>query len=386
MGMQRYKPEDRKYRGIYFFPSVDGKTKTWYYTITHEGKKSWVKVGLDVDGYSAQLACNLRAEAVRAKRKNQYVTGLDKSITLDEGFEAYKTLCAADRQKSMGPRLSIYRLYIQPVFGKIRMDKITPMMVERQKSVWLNENNMAPAYAMKILHLFKAIYNRCYKVDEYNGPMPFAKVGSIAAKNKRLRFLEVEELNQLLDTLERKDINMYRQACLAGLAGMRPKEITSLTPKQINLQQLTITITEVKHRTNKSKTRVVSIEHPRLRRVIELMVIEKSYLGPNEKYFPGQYRSRVFNRAIQKLGWNKGLAKGDRVNRVTMYTLRHTFAYLLALGGAHPKDIQELMGHDSLQSTEVYLKASKRSIKSANDKFIALWPEEELKSKLTVVK
>ena len=86
MGMQRYKPEDRKYRGIYFFPSVDGKTKTWYYTITHEGKKSWVKVGLDVDGYSASMALNLRAEAVRAKRKNQYVTGLDKSITLDRGI------------------------------------------------------------------------------------------------------------------------------------------------------------------------------------------------------------------------------------------------------------------------------------------------------------
>ena len=164
-------------------------------------------------------------------------------------------------------------------------------------------------------------------------------------------------------------------------------EINSLTPKQINLQNLPITITEVKHRTNLSKTRLVSIEHPRLRRVIEVMVAEKeAYLGPNEKIFE-PYRSRALRQGHQETGLEQGAgAKGDRVNRVTMYTLRHTFAYLLALGGAHPKEIQEMMGHDSLQSTEVYLKASKRSVKSANDKFIALWPEEELKPKLTVVK
>ena len=386
MGMTRYKPEDRKYRGVYFFPSVDGKTNTWYYTITHEGKKSWVKVGLDVDGYSATMALNLRAEAVRSLRRNEYTPGIDKSITLNRGFEIYQTLCESKRQKSFGPRLSLYNKHLKPAFGSIRMDKITPLMVEKQKGIWLNERHMTQAHVMKILHLLKTIYSQCYRIDEYNGPMPMDKVDPISANNKRLRFLEREELNLLLDTLEREDLYTYRQACLAGLAGLRPKEITSLTPKQINLQQLTITITNVKHKTNESKTRVVSIEHPRLRRMIELLVAEKeAYFGPNDRYFT-PYRPRAFNKIIDKLGWNDGLESSDRVNRVTMYTLRHTYAYLLALGGAHAKEIQEMMGHDTLSSTEVYLKASKRSVKSANDKFIALWPEEELKSKLTVVK
>jgi integrase len=385
MAMTRYKPEDRKYRGIYFFPSVDGKTKTWYYTITHGGKKSWVKVGLDVDGYSPTMALNLRAEAVRAKKRNEYAPGIDKSITLDEGFEIYWTMCKAKQQKSTGPRLSIYNKYLKPAFGHMRMDKITPMMIEKQKGIWLNDKEMTPAYVMKILHLLKTIYNQCYRIDEYNGPKPMEKVDPISAHNKRLRFLEREDLNLLLDTLERKDTELYRQACLAGLAGLRPKEILSLAGVQINLQQLTITITEVKHRTNKAKTRVVSIEHPRLRRVIQQLVAEKSFLGPHEPFF-ATYRHRAFDKIVKDLGWNKGLEKGDRVNRVTMYTLRHTYAYLLALGGAHVKEIQEMMGHDSLQSTEVYLKASKRSVKSANEKFIALWPEEELRPKLRTVK
>ena len=166
------------------------------------------------------------------------------------------------------------------------MDKITPLMVEKQKGIWLNERHMTQAHVMKILHLLKTIYSQCYRIDEYNGPMPMDKVDPISANNKRLRFLEREELNLLLDTLEREDLYTYRQACLAGLAGLRPKEITSLTSKQINLQQLTITITHVKHKTNESKTRVVSIEHPRLRRMIELMVAEKeAYFGPNDRYF-----------------------------------------------------------------------------------------------------
>lgn len=385
MGMTRYKPEDRKYRGIYFFPSVDGKVKTWYYTVTHQGKKSWVKVGLDADGFTARLALNKRAEAVRSLSRNEYASGIHKAITLNEGFEIYKTLSEVDRQKSLKPRLSIYRNYLKPVFGDTRMDKITPMMIERQKGVWLNEKKMSPPYVMKILHLLKAIYNRCHRVDEYNGPMPLAKVKSINVNNKRLRFLEIEELNTLLDVLERRDTELYQQACLAGLAGLRPKEILSLTPQKVNLQQLTITLTHVKHATNEAKTRVVSLEHPRLRWVVENLVADNAHLGPGEPFFKS-YRREAFNKIIDDLGWNKGIDPGDRVNRVTIYTLRHTFAYLLALGGAHAKEIQEMMGHDTLQSTEVYLKASQRSVKSANDKFIALWDEADLKPKLTVVK
>ena len=228
MGMERYKPEDRKYRGIYFFPSVDGKTKTWYYTITHEGKKSWVKVGLDVDGFSATMAYNLRAEAVRSLKRNEFTPGIDKSITLDKGFEFYKTLCEAKRQKSIGPRLSIYNLYLKPVFGKIRMDKITPMMIERQKGVWLNEQGHGtglrhedPAFVHS--HLQQVLPRLTNTTD----PCRSTRLTRLSANNKRLRFLEREELNLLLDTLEREDITLYRQACLAGLAGLRPMRSTA---------------------------------------------------------------------------------------------------------------------------------------------------------------
>jgi hypothetical protein len=127
------------------------------------------------------MAYNLRAEAVRSIRRNEYTPGIDKSITLDRGFEIYQTLCESKRQKSFGPRLPLYNKHLKPAFGNIRMDKITPLMVEKQKGIWLNERHMTLAHVTKILHLLKTIYSQCCRIDEYSGPMPMDKVDPICS-------------------------------------------------------------------------------------------------------------------------------------------------------------------------------------------------------------
>jgi site-specific recombinase XerD len=64
--------------------------------------------------------------------------------------------------------------------------------------------------------------------------------------------------------------------------------------------------------------------------------------------------------AVQKIGLRVGL-------RVNPYSFRHTFATHLLDNGADIRIIQELLGHSSIRSTQVYLHVSKKQLQRVFD-------------------
>lgn len=60
---------------------------------------------------------------------------------------------------------------------------------------------------------------------------------------------------------------------------------------------------------------------------------------------------------VQRLARDAGL---HRPERVTPHTLRHTFATLAHERGASPREIQDALGHSSIETTEIYLHSPRR--------------------------
>lgn len=78
-------------------------------------------------------------------------------------------------------------------------------------------------------------------------------------------------------------------------------------------------------------------------------------------------RSKVY-RVVQKI-----LQEGGVQGKASPHVLRHTFATHLMNGGADMREIQELMGHSSLQSTQVY---THNSIARLSEVYAAAHPRE----------
>jgi len=59
----------------------------------------------------------------------------------------------------------------------------------------------------------------------------------------------------------------------------------------------------------------------------------------------------------------KAICKKAGLENITLHTLRHTFASQLALAGVPLRDIQELMGHQSFQTTLQYAHLTEEHVK-----------------------
>ena len=83
---------------------------------------------------------------------------------------------------------------------------------------------------------------------------------------------------------------------------------------------------------------------------------------PRTWLFPGaRYGRHLHERSVQKV-FERATQRAAIKKQVSVHTLRHSFATHLLEGGTDLRYIQELLGHKSSKTTEIYTHVSKRDI------------------------
>ncbi|MBP1155068.1 site-specific recombinase XerD [Paenibacillus sp. PvR098] len=94
------------------------------------------------------------------------------------------------------------------------------------------------------------------------------------------------------------------------------------------------------------------------------MVVLRAYVRkerPEDWLFPAQRKEGTLLRSVQK-AFERALRKSGTSKEVSMHTLRHSFATHLLEAGTDLRYIQELLGHRSSKTTEIYTHVSKKDI------------------------
>lgn len=167
--------------------------------------------------------------------------------------------------------------------------------------------------------------------------------------------LSIEEIDMMIASIPRDKEEALRNETIIEMlygSGLRVSELIDIRISRINFEEGFI-IVEGKG----SKERLVPIS-PRALDLIQEWLTQRLRLNiaPNASDFlflnrRGRPLTRVMIFYIVK-----DLAERAGINRtVSPHTLRHSFATHLLEGGANLRSIQEMLGHESVTTTEIYV-------------------------------
>lgn len=195
-------------------------------------------------------------------------------------------------------------------------------------------------------------------------PVPSGRSFKLKVTKTLPDFLGQREVARLMDAPDESTLYGIRdKAVLETLyaCGIRLAEIHGLDLKDINFPQREILV-----RGKGSKERLVLFgraSHIALKRYIDEA---RPHLmsRPTQALFLSRYGERLSRRSFEKLVHRYSTLAGTRGD-VHPHTLRHTFATHILEGGADLRVIQELLGHSSPTTTQIYTHVTKQEALSA---------------------
>ncbi len=168
------------------------------------------------------------------------------------------------------------------------------------------------------------------------------------------RVLARDEIAALLDRIPARTPLEVRDRALFELAyscGLRAEEIVSLDLGDPDFESETLRTTG-----KGDKTRVVPIGEPAQRALRRYLDSARHALAPasDEPALFVSRRGRRLSASDVRRRLEKWVREAAVAGRVSPHTLRHSFATHLLEGGADLRSIQELLGHSSVSTTQIY--------------------------------
>lgn len=195
-----------------------------------------------------------------------------------------------------------------------------------------------------------------------------AKQGS-----RDVSFLEAEDLQNLLEAPERVEADPVikaRDKAILELffsTGMRVSELAALKWDQINLNKDEFTV-----RGKGDKTRIVFLSEQARAALknyqdhrddeVEFIFIRHDRAQSDKE--PGALTPRSIERLVRKYALHAGITK-----KVSPHTLRHSFATDLLMNGADIRSVQAMLGHASINTTQIYTHVTNQQLRDVHKAF-----------------
>lgn len=192
---------------------------------------------------------------------------------------------------------------------------------------------------------------------------------------RMVEFLTRDELERLFKSCDTSNLRGARNRAILEIlysTGLRVSELTSLNREHINLETREFSV-----RGKGKKPRIVFLSERAVQKMSDYMRMRKDSLTPlfintkspraSEDKSKNE-RARLTPVSVQTIVRKAALEAGI-VKKVTPHTLRHSFATELLMNGADIRSVQEMLGHASITTTQVYTHVTNKKLKEVHERF-----------------
>lgn len=230
----------------------------------------------------------------------------------------------------------------------------------------LMENGAATTTVNRKLSTLRSFYRflRIRGIKE-NSPVQ----GITGPKNKKPlpQFVKESEMNELLDNTDLGEgfVGIRDKTIIATFyeTGVRMAELIGLDDKDIDFVTCTIKVTG-----KRNKQRFIPFGNDLKERFHEYLDVRDSEFKDRDgAFFVSLKGQRIPRHQVYKIVKN-ALSKVSTVGKKSPHVLRHTFATTMLNHDAELGAVKELLGHTSLQTTEIYVHTTFKELKEVYKK------------------
>lgn len=182
------------------------------------------------------------------------------------------------------------------------------------------------------------------------------------------KYLSLEDSKKLLDVAGHEDNrNNHRDYCITTLflnCGMRLSELVGINITDIDFSDCKMTVIG-----KGNKERTIYLNKACMRSINDYLNVrpkDKLKFDSRDALFLSERRERISNRTVQIIINKELQAAGLDVKKYSVHKLRHTAATLMyQYGNVDIRALQELLGHESISTTEIYTHVSNEQVRNA---------------------
>ena len=283
-----------------------------------------------------------------------------------KGFRSYLKLERSLSPNSIGAYLGDLDKLIQ--FADSKIVKLQPQTIKHRDLTefiaWVNELGMIPSSQARIISGIKAFY-RYLLLDNQISDDPSELIEGPKLTRKLPDTLSLVDIDKLITAVDVSTPEGMRNKTMIEVlygCGLRVSELITLRISNLYLE---INFIKIVGKGNKERLVPIGSE------AIKYLKIWLSEIRPHIPIQNGEEDMVFLNRRgkrlsrvyvfmmIKELAEKIGLKKS-----ISPHTFRHSFATHLIEGGADLRAVQEMLGHESITTTEIYTHLDREYLKS----------------------
>ncbi|RNI39931.1 site-specific tyrosine recombinase XerD [Hanamia caeni] len=234
---------------------------------------------------------------------------------------------------------------------------------------WINELGMTTASQARIISGIKAFYKYCLQEQiSISNPTELLEAPKLGKHlPDTLSFQEIEQIIASLDLSTPEGTRNKAMIETLYSCGLRVSELVNL-----KLSCLFFDVGYIRVTGKGDKERLIPIGSSAIKFVkiyLEKIRVHITVIKGNEDIVFLNRRGKILSRVMVFMIVKEAARKAGITKKISPHTFRHSFATHLVEGGADLRAVQEMLGHESITTTEIYTHLDREYLRETLQQF-----------------